>query len=828
MAHDFSLFKTKPKLLAIFISILPATVWSAEQKNIYYNIAPQSLEKALDKFSEANGIKFSIDSRLLKGRRSNGLHGNYTVNEGIDVLLSGTDLSKKPLLNNTWTVSNDNVMVVHSPHFMKDPISEELVQNTDDDLITKDSLKRISPTRPGDIFNGSTDTISSNSSNSTGIQVNLRGLQGNGRVNTMIDGSQQSSNTYRGYAGTRDNTYLDPDLIGGIDIKKGVDAGPYSGNAIGGAVNFRTINGDDIIKKGKTWGLMLKQSYGNNVSKGRITSGSSAGIGDQDISRNDSDIGKIPTKNQSTTIAASFRPTDNLEITLAHSNRESGNYKAGKQGIDHWTGNTGLSGKEVKNTSINSEDYLFKVRAKIDENQSISLSYNRYKNNYGFYTATSGLFTGVDWQYPLQTTTAQNYSANYVWNSDNPLINLRANIWGSNVNGAEDFESPITKNSKYGTEIWNTSNFKFLSEGLFAVKYGVNYSTERQKPEENATFTLDGKRESKGVFSNFELTPYDWIKLDYGLQRNITTMRDVGYADVAVSGVTSDMVGDEKYKTLNHSLGITLTPTDYLTLFATYSTGGRAPSLRERYMGGVVTPNKDLKPEDARDIDFGFKLKSDNVIFDNDHLDVKVSRFMDKYKNYIMRLYDWDLGEETNYISGQYKFSNISQADLSGYNVSLKYDTDYFFVDSSITYYDRTSYCYNTSTQNMAATGPDFFQNPVKCYSGPSVNDYGNYVPPRIMTSSSIGIKALDKKMIVGLRYRTTSRSLYSDPVSGLPWDNSKILDLFAEYKINEYLNVNLSVDNITNQFYYPAFTSLQDPLPAPGRVAKLILTANF
>ncbi|WP_407703115.1 TonB-dependent receptor plug domain-containing protein [Tatumella citrea] len=72
--------------------------------------------------------------------------------------------------------------------------------------------------------------MSSNSSNSTGIQVNLRGLQGNGRVNTMIDGSRQSSNTYRGYAGTRDNTYLDPDLIGGIDIKKGVDAGPYSGN----------------------------------------------------------------------------------------------------------------------------------------------------------------------------------------------------------------------------------------------------------------------------------------------------------------------------------------------------------------------------------------------------------------------------------------------------------------------------------------------------------------------------------------------------------------------------------------------------------------------
>ncbi len=85
-----------------------------------------------------------------------------------------------------------------------------------------------------------------------------------GRVATMIDGARQTTSSYRGYIGNRDETYVDPDLIGGVDISKGPSGGVGVGG-IGGTVNFRTLEAGDIVKDGKTFGTRLKGSVGTNA-----------------------------------------------------------------------------------------------------------------------------------------------------------------------------------------------------------------------------------------------------------------------------------------------------------------------------------------------------------------------------------------------------------------------------------------------------------------------------------------------------------------------------------------------------------------------------------
>lgn len=103
------------------------------------------------------------------------------------------------------------------------------------------------------------------------VNVNIRGLSGFGRVNTMIDGVSQTF-----YAASSDNgskaggtsTYgslVDPNFLKGIEIDRGGFSGKGGLNALMGSSNFKTVEASDIINEGKSFGLQLNGSVGNNA-----------------------------------------------------------------------------------------------------------------------------------------------------------------------------------------------------------------------------------------------------------------------------------------------------------------------------------------------------------------------------------------------------------------------------------------------------------------------------------------------------------------------------------------------------------------------------------
>ena len=87
--------------------------------------------------------------------------------------------------------------------------------------ITGDQIERYRGASPADILKGAPGVYSGQSRASGGIDANIRGLQGQGRVPVTVDGAQNSTAMYRGYQGIANSTFIDPDFIGGVAVEKG-------------------------------------------------------------------------------------------------------------------------------------------------------------------------------------------------------------------------------------------------------------------------------------------------------------------------------------------------------------------------------------------------------------------------------------------------------------------------------------------------------------------------------------------------------------------------------------------------------------------------------
>jgi len=69
-----------------------------------YTIAPGTLEDVLTHFAAAAGIPFSFDPALVANRRSGGINGAYTGEEGLRLLLRGSGLTVQPSSDGGYTL----------------------------------------------------------------------------------------------------------------------------------------------------------------------------------------------------------------------------------------------------------------------------------------------------------------------------------------------------------------------------------------------------------------------------------------------------------------------------------------------------------------------------------------------------------------------------------------------------------------------------------------------------------------------------------------------------------------------------------------------------
>jgi Fe(3+) dicitrate transport protein len=95
-----------PLVMAIRLSLLPlagltaASALAAAQ----FDIAAGDLDSALNQYAARSGITLSADASLTRGKHSDGLHGSYELEEGLQTLLTGSGLQLKSLGNHAWTL----------------------------------------------------------------------------------------------------------------------------------------------------------------------------------------------------------------------------------------------------------------------------------------------------------------------------------------------------------------------------------------------------------------------------------------------------------------------------------------------------------------------------------------------------------------------------------------------------------------------------------------------------------------------------------------------------------------------------------------------------
>jgi hemoglobin/transferrin/lactoferrin receptor protein len=808
-----------------------------------FQIPPQPLGSAMAAFSRATGLSVLADGTVSRGVASPGVTGSYSAETALQQLLAGTGLTYS-ISGSTARVVDPNAGGNSDAAAVPGAIALDTIDvsggigtggMTPDtpyqtpgskSHVSREQLDRVPPTSPGDVFLNTPGVINAGNRVGTSINPNIRGLQGMGRVNVTIDGARQSTSSYRGYIGNRDETYIDPDMVGGIDISKGPSDGVGVGG-IGGSIGFRTLDAGDILRPGEAKGSRVKASTGTNTS-------SVPDEGTSVSAERPSFLGE--------TFSGSFATAvrhDNYEGVIAYSKRKQGNYFAGTKlpdGLVVTSTQSNLAqvqpGGEVFNTSEDTDSFLAKGKLKGEE-QSLELSYLYYGSAAGQINDL-WLTTGIspNTQYEPTNTRVDTYTAKYRYTpTDNPFVNVRANLWMSDLFSDRFLGTFVTPygTREVGGDIGNTSVFS-TALGELTLDAGAEFVREHATAEQFAslvtgsngweTYGPSGVRLMTSVFSNASLKATDWLTLSGGLRFDRYNSEGEGYlAEFPESSGSR----------ASPNASLVITPMEGVQLYGQYVEGYRPPSLRESHWHyqGLLVNNPDLRPELSENKEVGLNILRNDVALANDTLRFKASYFDNTYDDYIIRYLKPRVPGQAGNV---YHWANIDSAAYRGFELSGGYDARWFFVEGAFTKYTKIEYCPTATTCSAPKYGTVLSGS-----TSPTASDYAsNYVPPEYSGSITVGIRAFDEKLTLGARTHFAGVRFGSEWTTAnasrvgidVTWPKYQIFDVFGSYKLTEDAEINFSVENITDEYYFGALASVG--LPSPGRTVRLGLTRHL
>lgn len=85
---------------------------SAQEKMQSFAIPAVSLSSALIQFAAQTGILISVDAALTKGKQTNGLSGEYSIDTGLEKLLANSTLEIEKDINGNYIISQGRRHVI--------------------------------------------------------------------------------------------------------------------------------------------------------------------------------------------------------------------------------------------------------------------------------------------------------------------------------------------------------------------------------------------------------------------------------------------------------------------------------------------------------------------------------------------------------------------------------------------------------------------------------------------------------------------------------------------------------------------------------------------
>ncbi|MCP1107921.1 TonB-dependent hemoglobin/transferrin/lactoferrin family receptor [Serratia nevei] len=497
---------------------------------------------------------------------------------------------------------------------------------------------------------------------SNGQDLMMRGYDRRG-VLTLVDGIRQGTNT-----GHINGTFLDPALVKRIEIVRGPSALLYGSGALGGVVSYETVDAADLLLPGHDTGFRV---YGT------------AGTGDHSLGMGASAYGK----------------TDNLDGLLSFGTRDVGDLRQG-------------NGFDAPNDETIS-NVLAKGTWKLDDNQSLSGNLRYYNNNAqepkNPQTPASSSGNLMTDRSTIQRDAALSYKLKPVGQD---WLDAEAKVYYSDVkinahaNGSED---EARKQTTKGAKLENRTR-------LFADTFAshlLTYGTEAYKQEQTPGGATESFPQAKINFAS------GWLQDEITLRDlPVTLLAGTRYDNYKGS---SDGYADVDADKWSSRGAVSITPTDWLMLFGSYSQAFRAPTMGEMYndskhfsipMGPTTitnywVPNPNLKPETNETQEYGFGLRFDDLMLADDSLQFKASYFDTKAKDYITTGVTMELGRGPRgpYCISCTTFStNIDRAKIWGWDATLSYKTPWFGWDLA---YNRTRGKNEATGDWLSSINPD-------------------------------------------------------------------------------------------------------------------------
>jgi len=642
--------------------------------------------------------------------------------------------------------------------------------------------------------------------------INIRGLQDFGRVAVVVDGARQ--NYQRSGHNANGSFFLDPELVGSVDVVRGPTANVYGSGAIGGVVSFRTKDINDVVRPGERWGVDMTGSGGTNSARG---------------------MGSI---------FGGVRADPNVDVFGGAVYRTQGNYKDGNGTEIGNTGNeiaAGLmkltvrpaDGHEIKLGGI-FQDYQYSI-GQFNRGPVLTAAQRALFQGSSVYASDAKNYTGtLSWKYSKPDDNLWDWNMSLYGNrTDNDQVKTHHNSTagaafcgpggaGNNISGCVGDRRGYVLDT-LGIDVYNTTRFN-VGDWRNAVTFGIDafqddVKTSDSRGNSNIT-TPSGLRTVSGGFAQLKQNYSTWFEAVSAIRYDRYEL----HSPLVATGGGGDRFSPK--------ITIGVTPVAGFTPYVSYAEGYRAPSITETLISGAhatgggpaffacpdgttglfcFLPNPNLRPEVGKNKEAGLNLKYNDIFTSGDSFRGKFNVFRNDVSDYIdLAPFGLTAVPPFGTFPRFYQYQNITQARIEGIEAETLYDAGSWYVGVA----GNLMRGKNVATNIGLAT-----------------------ITPRKITTTG-GVRLLDRRLILAAQW--SSFGANNDvPVGYLPATGYELVNLYLTWNATKDIVFSASIDNLLNQYYRPYAipgsstdgTTQNDVLwssPGPGRVYKAGLRIHF
>ncbi|WP_434353544.1 TonB-dependent receptor [Psychrobacter sp. HD31] len=454
--------------------------------------------------------------------------------------------------------------------------------------------------------------------------IYIRGVEDKD-LKVTVDGARQE-NFFFHHAG---NLAIDPEFYKAAEVSVGNNSVTLGNNASGGAVAFKTVDAEDLLKPDQTMGARVKVGYHSN---------------DKQVNGN---------------VAVYGKPTDSTDVLLAYGMRNS---DGGEDG----------HGNHIQGDDIEIGNILAKFSFMPTDDHKITLGYKSLtdEGNYPF---------KPEFSYTSQTpfpgyNNSDEYTLGYAYDANN---NFKLDV------NAYHTEREYRTQGRRGPRMFDLQ-FEGKVDGINAqaqntVELGIsnhNFIYGAEAYRKSSTDTADNSTEkatSYGVYledqiylGRFHLTPgvrYDKYK--------------------ASSQINKD------YDQFSGAIAASIDLTKDVSVFASHTQFFKGPPLPETlnnsYADSLI-PNANLEPETGTNTELGISVVKNDLLMTNDNLSLVAKGFKTDISDKIES--DWNKVNG----KWQFGYVNADEDQtVEGYEIAAKYRKDNVVLKASYDHSDTDS-----------------------------------------------------------------------------------------------------------------------------------------